>query len=134
MPIKEMPRYSREYIRSHPDWLFAFGDNLTGRGYGGQAKEARGEPNAVGIPTKRRPSMEADAFFCDDDLAMVGHQWWRAFHRINQHLLAGGIVVWPTYGVGTGRAQLEKRAPRLWNELQLFIAAMKSVEAALKRP
>ena len=46
---------TREYVRANPDKIFLFGDNLEQRGLGGQAAAMRGEPNAVGIPTKKRP-------------------------------------------------------------------------------
>jgi len=130
MPIIESYRYTRPDIQSHRDWLFVFGDNLQGRGYGGQAKEARGEPNAVGIVTKRLPSMAEGAFLQDSDVLRVTPLWQQAFSKINLHLMGGGVVIWPSEGVGTGRAQLPARAPGLWQELNLFIAAMKSVAEA----
>jgi len=127
MPLKEVQRYDRELIRANPEWLFVFGDNLGGSGFGGQAREARGEPNAVGIVTKRAPSMADSAFLCDGDLALARYYWRPAFDRLNAHLFAGGVVVWPADGIGTGLADLETRAPALWRELQLFIAGMRSV-------
>jgi hypothetical protein len=130
MPITNASRYRRADLRSNPDWLFAFGDNLARRGHGGQAREARGEPNAVGIVTKRSPSMAPGAFLSDDDLAAVFYLWRGAFQRLNGHLLAGGTVVWPSDGIGTGLAELPTRAPALWRELQVFIAAMEAIDAA----
>jgi len=129
MSLVERWHYNRAAIRAHPDWLFVFGDNLEGRGLGGQAREARGEPNAVGIPTKRAPRRTDDAYLSDDDEFIMLH-WTKAFHRINMHLMSGGTVVWPKRGVGTGMAELEKRAPGLWRHLQLFIAGMHAVDAA----
>ena len=49
-------RYTRALIQSNPTALFVFGDNLKRIGYGGQAGEARGCLNAIGIPTKVSPS------------------------------------------------------------------------------
>ena len=130
MPLIESYRYSRANIRSHPDWLFAFGDNLEESGYGGQAREARGEPNAVGIVTKRAPSMAEAAFLEDTDLPSISFRWRMAFTRLNAHLMAGGTVIWPSDGIGTGRAQLATRAPALWRELQIYIAGMRAVSDA----
>jgi hypothetical protein len=127
MPLIELQFFDRAVIRANPEWLFAYGDNLAGRGFGGQAKEARGEPNAVGIVTKRAPSMVDSAFLGDGDLRAVRYLWRQAFDRLNAHLFAGGVVVWPASGVGTGRAELKTRAPELWRELQLFVAGMKAV-------
>jgi hypothetical protein len=45
---------AREYLRSHPDHVFVFGDNLLGRGLGGAAALRR-EPNTFGFITKKRP-------------------------------------------------------------------------------
>src|SRR3546814_16402993 len=64
--------YTRAQLQSQPSDLFAWGDNLAGVGgknnpRSGQAYACRDEPNAVGIPTKLRPSMDADAFFSDAD-------------------------------------------------------------------
>ena len=46
MPIETVHRYTRAEIRSRPDALYVFGDNLAGRGFGGQA---RGGSKAVGV-------------------------------------------------------------------------------------
>ncbi len=69
MPIIREPRITRQMVREHPDRLFVFGDNLARVGYGGQAREMRDEPNAVGIPTKKLPTMTEGAFFSDADVA-----------------------------------------------------------------
>ena len=61
--IERMRNISRAYVRANRDKLFLFGDNLERRGFGGQAAAMRGEPNAVGIPTKKKPSYAGDAFF-----------------------------------------------------------------------
>ena len=48
--------------------VFVFGDNMERCGFGGQAAAMRGEPNAVGVPTKWAPGSAPADFFCDDDL------------------------------------------------------------------
>lgn len=113
MPFKFSPFITRNDLRMKPDWLFVFGDNLQRRGFGGQAREMRGEPNAVGIPTKRSPSMSEKAFFSDADYAKVEPFVSEAFERIEEHLAVNGVVVLPTKGVGTGRAMLDFHAPRI---------------------
>lgn len=118
MTLLYMKKYTRAYIKAHPDWLFVFGDNLERKGLGGQAAEARGEPNAIGIATKRKPTMEPDAFLSDSDYAN-----WMAAERSTLHrLLAasnfGRTIIWPLDGIGTGLAQLEKRAPEIWNDIE----------------
>jgi len=106
-------RYTRSEICRHRDRLYVFGDNITGTGLGGQAKECRGEPNAVGIPTKWRPMMDDASFFCDEDLPKVKTRIQNEFRVLAHHLSSGGNIVWPTDGIGTGLAQLESRAPAI---------------------
>ena len=44
---------TRDKIKENPDVLYLFGDNLLRKGLGGQAKEMRGEPNTLGIVSKK---------------------------------------------------------------------------------
>lgn len=100
--------------------LVVFGDNAAGYGRGGQAKHARGHPAAVGIPTKRSPY----AFFSDadfDSYAVVSAPRWRL---LATHIQDGGFVFWPEAGIGTGRAQLAQRAPRIWRHVQRCTARL----------
>jgi len=130
MPIRYERHITRAMLRSEPATLFVFGDNLQRRGLGGQAKEMRGEPNAVGIPTKRAPSMRPDAFFSDADLFDFAWDSDREFARLMDHMEAGGLVVLPADGIGTGLADLERRAPRVWERLQMRIQELKDVSFA----
>ena len=108
-----MSSITREFVRSHPTWLFVFGDNLARKGLGGQAREMRGEPNAVGIATKRSPSMNSDAFFSDSDIhnVIVMGAIKDSFRILEFHLLSGDVVVIPKNGVGGGLANLPVNAP-----------------------
>lgn len=124
MPIEYLKRYTREEIRDNPDKLYVFGDNFLKAGRGGQAKECRGEPNCVGIPTKRYPSMRADAFLSDDDYVEWTRKCQKPFHIIFCALVAGKVVVFPTDGIGTGLARLEEKAPQIWKSLQNSIDAL----------
>ena len=128
MPIRYEHHITRQMVRDHPDWYFIFGDNLDRRGLGGQAKEMRGEPNAIGIVTKRWPSRDSDAYFTDEDFPAFKAASSGAFARIRAHLEAGGTVVFPSDGIGTGRADLERRAPRIWASLQRAIAKLEAIE------
>lgn len=124
MPIVTMKRYSRQDVRSRPGDLFVFGDNLAERGgepdaqgrsnpRAGQAAACRNEPNAVGIPTKRAPSMRPGSFFTDDDLNEVRPIIQDRFRRLADHLRKGGTVVWPEDGIGSGRANVAATAPAI---------------------
>jgi len=115
MPIKlEFKNFiSREYVKKNPDKTFIFGDNLERGGYGGQAKEMRGEPNAIGIPTKKLPSMTDDSFFTDDEFSENK----KAINIALSKIPRNATVVMSSNGIGSGRAELMKRAPKTWEYL-----------------
>lgn len=108
--IRIIPFYTRAMIRATPDILYVFGDNVARRGFGGQAKEARGEPNAVGIPTKMSP----EAFLYDTQHLIVKEPIVEAFVKLAQHLRSGKDIVWPKDGVGTGLARLPFTGPAIF--------------------
>lgn len=105
---------TRAQLKQNSNKIYLFGDNLQGTGLGGQAKEMRGEPNAIGIPTKKKPTMEADAFFIDAEFAQNKKAIDSAFAKIPP----GKEVVIPDAGIGTGLAQLETKAPQTFKYLQ----------------
>ncbi|MBX3282899.1 MAG: hypothetical protein KF756_10520 [Acidobacteria bacterium] len=110
---------TREYVRANRDKLFLFGDNLERRGFGGQAAAMRREPNAIGIPTKKSPSYRDDAFFSDDEFEQNKASIDAAFAEIMRAITDSiRVIVIPSDGLGTGRAQLERRAPRTFAHLQ----------------
>lgn len=115
---------TRQEIREAPDVLFVFGDNMARKGYGGQAREMRGEPNAVGIPTKKYPSMSPEAFLRDADFL----PWLAEYHAAEMRLLAHpGLVIWPANGIGTGLARLQDTAPTIWNQLETLRLRLESL-------
>lgn len=115
MPIELIEHYSRNFIRQNPECRFVFGDNMAGRGLGGTAKEARGEPNVIGIPTKWFPSLADEAFFSDDDskLDEIYEAIDEAFENIDEALAEGRTVYWPSGGIGTYYASLPQKAPKI---------------------
>src|SRR5688572_22317731 len=102
----------REDLKRNPSVLYVFGDNERRLGLGGQAKEMRGEPNAVGIRTKAHPTMDPDAFWTDklydQHCQMIDEDMKCLFN----HVAKGGLVVIPADDIGTGLARLEQGAPR----------------------
>jgi hypothetical protein len=118
----------------HPDWIFVFGDNTaqfgkrevrTGR-RGGQAV-IRGLPNAMGVPTKKHPTMAGGAFFDDAELdanvAAIASSLRAIEHRATTDLSITRVV-FPADGLGTGRAQLATRAPETAKQLDALVTAM----------
>jgi hypothetical protein len=109
--------------------VFVFGDNLAGRGKGGQAV-IRDEPNTVGVPTKRLPSNAEGAFFGKPE--NVAEEKAAITAAIDQIIVAretqGKTIVMPEDGLGTGLAELQARAPEVWAHLQAELARAGLVE------
>ena len=132
MPVEIVHRYTREMLQSRPDALFLFGDNMAGLGRGGQAAACRDEPNAVGVPTKWYPSMKPHSFLRDmdrDNFRLI-ERIDGAFERAAKHLSAGGTVILPADGIGTGLADLPPKAPRVFDYITGKISAMKETDNA----
>lgn len=121
---------SREYVRANRNKLFLFGDNLEQSGLGGQAEAMRGEPNAIGIPTKKKPSYAEEAFFNDDEFeqnkAAINAALAEAANAVTDSIR---VIVIPSDGLGTGRAQLHRRAPRTFAYLQQKLAELASPQS-----
>ena len=125
--VVKMKWVSRSFVIEHRDHIFLFGDNLERRGFGGQAAAMRGEPNVVGIPTKKLPSNSKDAFFTDDEFEQNKAAIDQAFECLARISSAREqIIVIPANGLGTGRAQLESRAPLTFAYLQKRLKELSS--------
>lgn len=125
--VERIKFITREYVRENRDKLFLFGDNLERRGFGGQAAAMRGEPNSIGIPTKKSPSYRDDAFFSDEEFEQNKASIDAAFAEIMNAVTDSiRVIVIPSGGLGTGRAQLERRAPRTFAYLQKRLTELPS--------
>lgn len=108
MPVIFQKWYFRADAQANRDVLYLFGDNEKRVGLGGQAKEMRGEPNAVGVATKRDPgTFWSDASFQHNCKVIEAD-----LERAIEHVKKGGILVMPLDGLGTGLSELPTRAPR----------------------
>jgi len=123
-------RITRAMLKAEPQTLWVFGDNLQRRGLGGQAREMRGEPNAIGIPTKRAPGMGDGDFMRDEDFDTFRNEAAGSLSVLRLHLEAGGSVVWPADGIGTGLARLPDRAPKVWAALERARIRLEAVAAS----
>jgi len=128
MRVERMKWITREIVRANPDKLFLFGDNFERRGMGGQAKEMRGEPNTKGIAVKFSPSMDESEFFSDSGYGGNCGQIDLEFKRLRQMVEDGGYttIVIPLDGIGTGLAQLDRRAPKTFAYLQKRLAELEA--------
>lgn len=120
MKVERMKWITREIVRANPFKIFLFGDNVDRFGLGGQAREMRGEPNAIGIVTKHSPTRSESAYMSDKDFADNCKLIDRDFRRIGDFHFE--IVVIPSDGIGTGLAELDKRAPKTFAYLQQKLA------------
>ena len=107
----------RKRIRLEGARIFVFGDNVARKGHGGQAKEMRGEPNAIGVVTKFAPSYLSDAYLSDDRIDEWRSHFERDIRRIEQEKKAGKQIVFPAAGIGVGLASVDTRAPKIWKAM-----------------
>ena len=107
MPVIFQKFITRPDLRNNPDTLYVFGDNFKRSGLGGQAKQMRGEANAIGLVTKKAPTYFSTDFLTDRDLISVMVESTEALVLLTNHLQLGKTVVWPEDGIGTGRAKLD---------------------------
>lgn len=113
----EEGRYTRALLRSNPDKIYVFGDNMKRYGKRGQAI-IRDEPNAFGIATKRYPSMDNWAFFSDreDEFDCVINDLRKLYKLSKTH-----IIVFPVAGIGTGLARMEEKSFSLWSKMNSIL-------------
>lgn len=118
MPVIFQEWIQRGDLRANPGILYVFGDNEARRGFGGQAAACRGEPNTVGVATKRAPSMAESALWTDRGFARCAAIIDADMRRLYDHAAAGGTVVFSRAGIGTDRSRLPERAPRLMEHIR----------------
>jgi hypothetical protein len=128
--VIRLRRITRAMVQADRDTIFVFGDNIERRGLGGQAKEMRGEPNTIGVPTKWGPDRRESAYFTDSDQFYPGvrNAIDKAFRQIREALDAGRNVVIPADGLGTGLAELPIRAPELHAMIEAAIEGLNDQE------
>jgi hypothetical protein len=110
---------NREFIRLNSHILFVFGDNDERQGYGGMAKEFRGEPNAIGIRTKKAPLMDDAAFYTDDEFEDNVKTIDEDITDILQRMkMKQYTALYIPEGIGKGLARLEEKAPWTFRYLE----------------
>lgn len=131
MPVIFQKVIKRGDLMRNPSVLYVYGDNVTRKGMKGQAAEMRWEGNAVGVRTKYSPG----SHFVEQQAATIAQKRMidEDFKRLFEHVKTGGVVIWPTDGIGTGYAELPIRAPTTFEYLEAKLAAL-IVAADLFKP
>lgn len=111
--------WTRKFVESQKDKVFLFGDNTADKrtAYTPTSTQAviRGLPNAIGISTKRDRGTNETSYLNDSLFdAFKKH----LDEQIQKAKDSGKTIVIPADGIGTGKAELEKRAPRIFAYLQ----------------
>jgi hypothetical protein len=111
VPLIHQAWITRADLWDNRDRRYVFGDNVQRSGFAGQAKEMRGEPNAIGVVTKWAPSMSPRAFF--DDTQQCKDLVINDLMTVQYLLDCDRSVVVPADGIGTGLSRLPQYAPNL---------------------
>ena len=104
--------------------MFVYGDNDLHIGKGGQAC-IRDMPNAMGVPTKKKPDLTKSAFYSDNQLEQNKGKIDDAFSQIKERLEREDFhfICFPEDGLGTGLAKLPECAPETFAYLNQAISA-----------
>ena len=109
----EVDWYERDKVAADACAVYLFGENYAQEGTdfvpGGTQAVIRGLPNAIGIPTKNDPRTGEWSYLSDKQFSTFKDSTMAA---IKKAMDSGKVVVIPIDGIGTGAAQLAKRAPR----------------------
>lgn len=118
MPVAYRKWITRDMLRSEPASRFVFGDNTERVGLGGQAREMRGEPNAIGVATLFSPGVY---YRPNDPDALEAVM--KDLNKVTLELSLGRVVYVPSGGIGTGLAHLPENAPELHRLIVAFFRA-----------
>lgn len=110
--------FTKEQIEEDRNVYFLFGDNVIRKGTGGQAKVCRDQPNCIGIVTKLKPDYEETSYMSDDNYEENIKKINADFRLVYELLQNGKTVIFPYDGIGTGVAELPKRAPQTFEYIQ----------------
>ena len=112
--------WTRDEVEKQQDKIFLFWDNTDDRvntHYVPNETQAviRWLPNAIWIDTKKNRWTDEESYFTDADFDQFKAQVDEAIQKAKN---SWKIIVIPANGIWTWKAQLEKRAPKLFNYLQ----------------
>lgn len=119
--------WTRQDVANQTSKVFLFGDNTNDRvntHYVPTMTQAviRGLDNVIGIDTKKNRGTSEDSYFTDEDFDTFKSQ---VDEAIQKAIDSGKTIVIPEGGIGTGKAQLKERAPKLFSYLQNKLNALR---------
>jgi hypothetical protein len=129
MPVFDIPMVTRDRVRAGKLFLFAFDDDEHRQTEAGLAAQCRGEPNAVGIRTRRTAAAEAAAAWRDDDLLRHQAMLDADFAILISWVEAGGPVFLPKAGLGMLPPRMMDTAPRTFLFLQKKVKELRASAA-----
>lgn len=123
MEIVYMHNITRIDAKRNPEIAFIFGDNDARSGFGGLAKELRGEPNAYGIRVKKKPTRDVGAYYTDNELKENVQKITEDINHIINKIKwnQSPIIIYPTNGIGTGLASMKTQCPETFNAMNLLL-------------
>jgi hypothetical protein len=127
MPVFDIPMVTRDRVRAGKLFLFAFDDDEMRSIDEGLAGQCRGETNAVGVRTRRRPG--SDATWRDNELAQHQAMLDEDFALLISWVEAGGPVFLPKVGLGMLSPRLVDTAPRSFLFLQKKVKELRAAAA-----
>jgi len=119
--------WTREEVAKQTTKMFLFGDNTHDRTVTKHVPKStqaviRGLPNAIGIDTKKDRGWTAQSFFSDNDYSVFVKHVDDVMQRVKA---SGKIIVLPADGIGTGKAKLKEKAPKLFDYLTMKLNELK---------
>ena len=127
MLIIKQYRIFRQDIQNNRQVLYVFGDNLERIGFGGQAKEMRGEVNSFGFATKRKVAHGTDDCYFHDGQYDLPEILEEEFKRLCKSIAENDYhaVVLPLDGIGTGLSKLPEYAPKFLKKINFLLGELK---------
>lgn len=115
-------RISRSFIQSHPNYIFVYATDVVGRGCEGHEWQAKGEPNAYGIPTIYKLCPSSSVYFQDSRREEQWEYIIKAFEKIPRD--QGPII--PFRKIGLGCSRMHELAPKMFAEMWKLIDLIKA--------
>ncbi len=114
--------YDRDAVAKDIDSIYVFGDNTDDRVNTNHIPKStqaviRGLDNAQGIDTKKDRGTDDSSYFTDADFGRYSRYIDKVIDKLNKLKASGKTIVLPKNGIGTGKAMLAKKAPKLYNYL-----------------